>query len=218
MDGEMIRCLRCLKRGSIFAAAFICAYLINGGAAHAADFAASGSITLNGNISSLSGTFGPSTYDGNNGVISAGAFDFPQSTIQFGSGGDSQVTVTYQLVQTDTSSGQVASDGLAALTHATMKLHVIAAHTPAILWSVGTSCDFQPIDVVLDGTGAASGMDLVASGFTIPAVDASACGGHGSQLNAGLSGNQTSTKVHLEGDFTPPSDIIFADGFDLGRG
>ena len=178
----------------------------------------SGSITLNGNISSLSGTFGPSAYDGNNGTISAGAFNFPQSTIQFSPGGDQQVTVIYQVVQTNTSSGQVASDGVAALTNATMKLHVLSAHTPAILWNVRSSCDFEPIDVVLGGTGATSGIDLDASGFTIPAVDASACGDHGSQLDAGLSGNQNSMKVHLEGDFTPPPDMIFADGFDPVRG
>ena len=87
-----------------------------------------------------------------------------------------------------------------------------------LLPSCGT-CDFEPIDVgVLGGTGAASGLDLGASGFTIPPVDAGACGGHGSQLDAGLAGNQTSLQLQLAGDFTPPvaSDKIFADGFEPG--
>jgi hypothetical protein len=184
------------------------------GAVHAADFPLSGVFTFNGVDSALSGTFGPSTYNASSGGITAGAFNVPSATLQFASGADSQVTVHYQITQTNTSSGQVADDGVAVLTSATLMLHVIDAHTQAMLWSVGSTCDFGPFVLALAGTGAVSGLDLGANGFTIPAVSTSACGGHGDPLSSGIAGDQSRTQLLLAGDFTPPLDKLFADGFD----
>jgi hypothetical protein len=195
--------------------ASICISAVDPGIARAAaDFQVSGVFTFNGTDSTLSGTFGPSAYSNASGVLTAGAFNFPSAMLQFGPGGDAQYTVHYQLVQTNTSNGQVAGDGVAAMTNSTMKLHVIDAHTPAILWDVGSNCDFGPFNVLPAGMGTGSGLDLHASGITILPLDASACGGHGAQLSTGIAGTDNRTQLLLAGDFSPPPDKIFSDSFD----
>jgi len=186
--------------------------------AHATNFAVSGTITVNGNPGALpdGGTFGNSTYNATTGALSSGKFTFPQATTSFPSQ-IGTVTVTYQLSQTNSSTGQVASDGVAALTQAHLKLQVVSASIGVIPIGIGT-CVFQPIDVDLAGTGAASGLDLSDEGFTIPQVASSDCGGYGDQINAGVAGSNNSLAMHVAGNFTPPpeSDIIFANGFDGG--
>lgn len=190
----------------------------------AAQFPVSGTITVSGNPGALpnGGTFGDSTYDSTTGAISTGKFTFPQSTTMFHSNAlGADITVTYQLSQTDTSSGHVASDGVAALTRATLKLQAISAVIGFIPVTLGT-CVFQPIVIDLTGTGAASGLDLDDTAFTIPPVGTSDCAGYGTQINAGIAGTNNSIAVHMVGDFTPPSgatDTIFKDGFDpVNRG
>lgn len=198
-------------RASI-ALALLCALPI----AHATNFDVTGTITVNGNPGPLpaGGTFGDSTYDTATGALSAGKFTFPQATTTFPSQAGT-VTVTYVLSQTNVSTGQVAGDGVAALTQAALKLQVVSASIGVIPIGIGT-CVFQPINVDLAGVGAASGLDLDASGFTIPAVASTDCGGYGGQINPGVAGSNNSMQTHLAGDFTPPSqsDTIFANGFD----
>jgi|GEM_PF-1274912 len=192
--------------------------------AQAANFAVSGTISVNGNPGALpsGGTFGDSTYDGATGALSAGKFTFPQSTATFHSealGAD--VTVTYQISQTNTSTGLVAQDGVAALTQAHLKLQAISAFIGFIPISFDDTCVFDPIDVDLAGTGSASGLDLNADGFEIPTVAPSACNNLGSQVNEGLTGSNNSLTIHIAGDFTPPTpddDTIFADGFEASAG
>jgi hypothetical protein len=122
------------------------------------------------------------------------------------------VSVTYQLSQTNTSSGQVAGDGLAALSPSTMRLEILSVALPVNV----LPCVFEPIDVVLDGSGSGSGLVLADSTFTIPAVAPTACGGYGDQINDGIAGSDNSMQIVIAGDFTPPDnlDLIFADGFD----
>jgi hypothetical protein len=200
-------------RGVAFALALMCV----AANAHATNYPVSGTITVNANPATLpdGGTFGDSSYDTQTGVISVGKFTFPQATITFPSQ-IGTVTATYQLTQTNTSTGQVAGDGVAALTQAVLKLQVVSASIGVIPIGVGT-CIFQPLDVDLAGTGAAAGLDLSDAAFTIPTVGASDCGGFGNQINAGIAGSNNSLQMHFAGDFTPPSgsDIIFADGFEL---
>jgi hypothetical protein len=191
--------------------------------AQAANFPVTGTITVNGNPGALpsGGTFGNSSYDASTGDIAVGKFTFPQATTTFHSDAlGADVTVTYQLSQTNTSSGQVAGDGVAALTQAQLKLQAISALVGFIPISFGNTCIFQPVNVDLTGIGALTGLDLVDDSFTIAAVGASDCGGYGSQVNAGIAGSNNSIQVHLAGDFTPPSpnDTIFENGFDPAAG
>ncbi|MEO5625596.1 MAG: hypothetical protein ABIQ70_06290 [Dokdonella sp.] len=189
------------------------------GHAKATNFPVSGTITVNGNPGVLpdGGTFGDSSYNATTGDIASGLFTFPQSTTTFHSdtlGVD--ITVTYQLSQTNASTGQVANDGVAALTQAQLKLKAISAVVGFVPIAFGNTCIFQPINVDLDGTGAASGLDLAQSGFTIPQVGATDCGGYGSQVNSGIAGSSNSIQMQMAGDFTPPpaNDTIFANGFE----
>lgn len=188
------------------------------GAASAANFPVSGTITVNGNAGALpsGGTFGPSSYDGVTGAISSGQFTFPQSELDFNSQ-FGPVTVTYQLSQTNTSNGQVASDGTAALSQVILKLEVLLVTINSVPVSTGNgTCIFQPIDLDLAGTGSASGLDLTDPVFTIPPVGATDCGAFSSQINDNIAGNNNSAVMHLAGDFTPPpnDDTIFKNGFD----
>lgn len=183
--------------------------------ANPVDFPVTGSITVNGNARALpsGGVFGPSSYDNGTGVIATGAFTFPQSTTSFNSVAGT-VVVTYLLSQTNTSSGQVATDGIAALSATTLKLQVIAATVGVIPIDVGT-CVFAPIDLVLDGTGSAAGLDLADSSFVIPQVGPTDCGTYGSEINNAIAGSNNSMQIHLAGDFAPPvNDTIFVNGFD----
>jgi hypothetical protein len=196
------------------------ALCLGSSSASAVNFPVSGTITVNGNAGALpaGGVFGPSSYDAASGAIALGAFSFPQATTSFSST-LGLVVVTYQLSQTNMSSGQVASDGVAALTDATMKLQVIHVTISGIPVPVGT-CVFQPIDVALTGTGSAAGLDLSDSGFVIPPVAPTDCGGYGNDINNAIAGSNNSIQMHLAGDFTPPaaSDTIFANGFDPAGG
>jgi hypothetical protein len=198
-----------------FALALLCALPI----AHATNFAVTGTISVNGNPGTLpsGGTFGDSTYNATTGALSAGKFTFPQATTTFHS--DSlgvDVTVNYQLSQTNTSTGQVASDGVAALTQATLKLQIVSAFAAGVVPIPVGTCIFQPIDIDLAGTGSAVGLDLSDASFTIPTVASTDCGGNGDQINAGVAGSNNSMQVHIAGNFTPPpeDDTIFVNGFD----
>jgi hypothetical protein len=192
-------------------------------AAQASNFAVTGTISVNGTPGALpsGGTFGNSTYDTATGAISSGKFTFPQSSTTFHSdtlGAD--VTVTYQLTQTNTSSGQVATDGVAALTGSTLQLQIVSALIAGVIpIGVGT-CIFQPIPVDLAGTGSAGGLDLSDSSFTIPTVGPTDCGGYGDQINTGVAGSNNSMEIHIAGNFTPPpeDDTIFENGFDAAAG
>ncbi len=181
------------------------------------DYPVTGTITVNGSAGALpaGGEFTGTSYDAASGAIAAGVFVFPVATINFQSP-LGPVTATYRLSQTNTSNGQVAADGLAALGSAAMKLQILSAALGGVIpIDVGT-CIFEPIDVVLDGTGSASGLALGDSSFTVPTVASSDCGGNGDQINGGIAGSDNSMQIVIAGDFTPPDnlDLIFADGFD----
>ena len=168
-------------------------------------------------IALLASPLGNSTYNTTTGALSSGKFTFPQATTTFHSDSlGADVTVTYQLTQTNTSSGQVATDGVAALTPATLKLQIVSALIAGVIpIGVGT-CVFQPITLDLAGTGAAAGLDLSDGSFTIPTVASTDCGGYGDQINTGVAGSNNSMQVHIAGNFTPPpeDDTIFVNGFD----
>lgn len=201
-----------------FALLLLCALPI----AQATNFPVSGAITVNGNPGALpaGGVFGDSTYNVATGDISVGTFTFPQATTTFHSDSlGADVTVTYQLSQTNSSTGLVATDGTAALTQATLKLQAISALVGFIPVSFGNSCIFQPIDVDLAGTGAASGLALSDDAFTIPQVAPTDCAGYGNQVNSGIAGSNNSIQMQMAGDFTPPTnDTIFANGFESPGG
>lgn len=185
-------------------------------AAGAVDYPLTGTISVNGQAGALpaGGTFAGSDYDAASGAIAAGRFTFPQATTIYASP-LGPVTVTYQLSQTGESSGQVAADGVAALTPAILRLQVISASSPLGPISVGT-CVLEPIEVALGGNGSATGLDLSDAGFTIPPVGAADCGGFGSQINQAIAGDDNAIELHVAGDFTPPGgdDTIFHDGFE----
>lgn len=182
------------------------------------DYPVSGSITVNGTTGPLpsGGEFVGSSYDGATGEIGAGAFEFPDATIDFDSP-LGPVTATYRLSQINTSTGQVASDGIAGLTAASMRLQVLSAVVGGIVPIPIGTCVFEPIVFVLDGTGSGMGLDLADPIFTIPEVESSACGGNGDAINDGIAGSSNSIELQIDGDFTPPTeviDLIFEDGFD----
>jgi hypothetical protein len=199
-------------RGALFGACMLAPAL-----AAATDFPVTGTISVNGNLGDLPAgvSFGPSDYDAETGAISAATFTFPPSTASFNSQFGT-VVVHYQLTQTNTSDGQVAGDGTAALSMADMQLSVVSVTISGFPVDVGT-CVLQPLELSLDGSASAAGLDLADPAFTIPEVGASDCGGYGSQINDAIAGSNNSIALHLAGDFTPPqdTDTIFANGFDL---
>ncbi len=185
------------------------------------DYPVSGTITVNGTAGALpaGGRFGGSSYDPATGAIAAGAFEFPNATIQFDSPVGT-VAATYALTQTNLSTGLVAVDGVAALTLASMRLEILSAQVVGpfpIPIPVGNDCVFEPIEFELDGTASASGLALADAAFTIPLIEPTACGGNGDAINDGIAGGSNSIALQIAGDFTPPSgtvDLVFADGFD----
>ena len=181
--------------------------------ARATNFPVSGTITVNGNAGSLpsGGTFGDSAYDSATGSLSVGHFTFPQSSVTFPLSGFGNVTVTYQLTQTNTSTALVANDGTAAMTQVVTQLAIVSTTLPLSV----TPCRFGPIALDLAGSGSSAGLDLEDRAFTVPPTTDS-CGGFAGQINPQLAGSNNSIAPHLDGDFTPPADNdkIFIDGFD----
>lgn len=206
-------------RGAVFLPALL---VLTAGVAGAADFPASGTITVNDNSGALpaGGKFAGSSYDSTSGAIAPGQFVFPAATITFPTSLGT-VVARYKLSQLNTSSGQVAQDGVAALTVASMKLQILSATLGGVIpINVGT-CVFAPIDVLLDGIGAASGLDLASPEFKIPPVGSSDCGGYGDQINDAIATSHNTMQIQIAGDFTPPAsddDTIFKSGFDPARG
>ena len=185
--------------------------------AMAINFPVTGTLTVNASPGVLppGGTFGDSNYNLATGVLSAGQFTLPQGTVAFASQ-LGPIVVTYQLSQTNTSTGQVDSAGIAALTQATMQLAVLSATLGGIPIGVGT-CVFEPIDLFLVGIGSAAGLDVTDPAFTIPPVATADCGGYGAQINAAVAGSNNAITLHLADDFTPPPgdpDRVFGDGFE----
>lgn len=207
-----------MRFGARRAAAILLALALTGSpqVGAAVDFPLSGTISVGGDSGALpsGGAFTGSGYDPASGAVAPGTFVFPQATTTYDSP-LGPVVVTYRLGQTGQSSGQVAPDGVAALTPSTLRLQVISASSPLGPINVGT-CVFEPIDVVLAGTGSPAGLALSDPGFTIPPVGAADCGGFGSQINQAIAGDDNAIDLQMAGDFTPPpdNDTIFADGFD----
>lgn len=173
----------------------------------------SGTVTINGSSAALptGGTFGNSTYDGGTGYLSAGKFAFPEATID-----TDGTTITYQLVQTDTSSALVGSGGNVGFTTANMKLSIISALYNGFPVPV-SPCTFSPIVWdSLGGTASGTGMQISNGNFEVPPTT-DACGGLKDQINEALIGNENSISMTIDGNFTPPAqdDRIFASGFEL---
>ena len=210
------RCLRAhaARRAAVWLAVVL---VFAAGNAFAANFPVTGALTINGSPGALpsGGTFGDCVYNPATGALSAGKFTLPQGTVSFASQ-FGPIVVTYQLSQTNTSTGQVDSAGMATLTQAAMQLTILSAHLNSIPISVGT-CVFEPIDLFLVGTGSVAGLDVTDPAFTIPAVAASDCGGYGAQINGAVAGSNNAIALHLAGDFSPPSDapdLVFEDSFE----
>jgi hypothetical protein len=188
--------------------------------AMATDFPISGTLSANGNSGALpdGGTFAGSSYDATSGAIGTGAFTFPQGTISTSSP-LGPIVVQYVLSQTNTSTGTVAADGVAALTTASISLLVVSVSTVFGPIDIGT-CVLAPIDIELTGTASVTGADLTDTGFTIPEVASSDCGGYGDEINSAVAGSDTAIEVLMAGDFTPPGgdDTIFTNGFERPAG
>ncbi|MBN8728066.1 MAG: hypothetical protein J0H15_10250 [Xanthomonadales bacterium] len=187
--------------------------------AAAMQFPVSGTVTVNEVPATLpaGGSFGDSTYDASSGILSAGRFTLPPGSVTFDSP-LGPVVATYQLGQSNTSTGEVDADGIAVLTPVAMRLEIVSAFLGGIIPIDVGQCVFEPITLYLVGTGAASGLDVSDPAFTIPPVAASACAGYGEQINAAVAGSSNAMDLHLQGDFTPPPDedpgLIFQNGFD----
>ena len=182
------------------------------GHAAAADYSVVGSATFNGNASVLDdGLFLGASYATATGAIGAGTFKFQDATV-----GDGVTELTYQLDQDVASAGQVGADGLAALADASLRLTVVDMTYNGSPRVVGSDCVFEPIHIVLDGSGSQGGLDLSASGFTVEAIDGNACNGFAGTINALLAGNANSITLRIDGDFAPPG-TIFVAGFESVR-
>jgi hypothetical protein len=187
-------------------------------AVQAANFAVTGTVTFNGNSGALpgGGTFGNSTYDTATGALSNGKFIFPQATTTVPVSGFGNVDVTYQLSQTNTSTAQIASDGVAAMSLVQAKLEIVLTSLPVSI----TPCVFQLIPLDFAGTGSATGLDLADAAFTIPPAPVGNCGLARDQINNAIAGSNNSMQIHIAGNFTPPpeDDTIFKNGFDPAAG
>ncbi|WP_395682757.1 hypothetical protein [Dokdonella sp.] len=183
-----------------------------GPAVAATDYAVSGSATFNGNASALGdGQFLGSSYTSATGVIGAGTFKFQGASV-----GNAGTSLTYHLDQSIASAGQVGADGLAALADASMRLTVVGLTLSGTPRAVGTDCVFEPIHIVLDGNGSASGLELSATGFSIAPIDPNACNGFATAINNLIAGNANSIALRVEGNFSPPG-TIFTAGFESVR-
>lgn len=202
-----------MHKSMFVAAASFAAALAFAAPAHATVFPVTGTITVNGSAGNLpNGTFANPIYDPATGTLTAGVFAFPQSSTTINVNGFGDVTVTYQLSQTNTSTALVASDGTAAMTQVDAKIEIISTSLPISV----VPCRFGPIPLDLAGTASATGLDLEDRSFTVPPTTDN-CGGFKSQINSQLAGSNNSIAPHLDGDFTPPSadnDKIFINGFD----
>ncbi|MCK9540001.1 hypothetical protein [Dokdonella sp.] len=190
-----------------------------GGSALATDYPVTSQVTINGIAFDLptGGTFGDSTYDTDTGSLSAGQFTLPQGEVSFDSD-VGQIVATYRLSQTNTSTGQVGTDGIASLSQATMKLQILSALVGGLVPIPIGTCVFEPIDLFLVGTASSSEMVVSDPAFSVPPVAATDCGGYGDQINALIVGSANAIEFHLAGDFTPPAavdpDVIFQNGFE----
>lgn len=186
------------------------------GLAQAIDFPVTGTVTVNGAPGELpsGGTFANSSYAPTSGLIGAGTFTFPITTETTVSDGITFV-LKYQMIQTDTSNGAVAPDGVAALSAATFKLKVISITASGFPLPIGV-CEIQPIAVDLAGTASAIGLNLSDAQFDIPQVPVGQCGSFRDSFNDAFFGGNNSMTIQLTGDFTPPStgDLIFRNGFE----
>lgn len=193
-------------------AGWLLAACMIGQAAAATDYNVAGSVTFDGNVSVLDdGLFLGSSYATATGAIGAGAFKFQGATV-----GDGVTELTYQLDQDVASAGQVGSDGLAALSDASLRLTVVDMTYNGSPRVVGTDCVFQPIHIVLDGNASVGGLELSASGFVIAPIDGDACNGFAGSINTLLAGNANSITLRIAGNFAPPG-TIFAAGFESTR-
>lgn len=185
--------------------------------AAAVDFPVAGSAVIGGNLGGLpaGGLFAGSAYDAATGAIAAGTFAFPVTTSTTTAQGTT-IVVTWQLGQVDTSAGQVASDGVAALSTASMKLAVLSATAGGFPLPLGP-CEFQPILLDLAGSGSATGLVLSDEQFDIPPAAIGQCGSLRDQINGAFAGGDNRIDLLVSGDFTPPAgdDAVFADGFEL---
>ncbi len=180
-------------------------------AAAATDFTVTGSISINGNTGALpDGTFLGSSYDPITGAIGAGTFKFPVTTVSQGAN-----SLTYQLSQTNSSTGLVDGSGVAALSNAAFSVRLINGTYNGFPVTFGASCIFAPINMALTGTATATGLDLAESGFTIPQTTDN-CNNFAALMNPAVSGSSNAIQLHIDGDFAPP-DTIFADGFESPR-
>lgn len=181
------------------------------GNARASDFPVSGTISINGNTGVLpDGTFMGSSYDATTGAIGTGTFQFSVTTVSHGGN-----SLTYQLSQTNTSTGVVDGSGAAAMSNAAFSVRLINGTYNELPVTFGASCNFAPISIAFTGTASATGLDLAGSGFRIPQTTDN-CNGFAGLVNPAIGGSNNSIQLHIDGDFTPP-DTIFADGFESPR-
>lgn len=154
--------------------------------------------------------FGDSSYAPTTGILSDGKFTFPQATFTTTTGaGD--VTVTYQVFQTNTATAAVDAFGNAAFTTVNLKFHISAVTLDGAPTGVGNNCDFGPIVLdSLDGSADANGMSVSQSGVTIPQTTG-ACGSFTPVINNLVAGGTAAVDLTLDGDFLR---WIFADGFE----
>lgn len=185
-------------------------------ASMAVDFPVTGSVSIGGSPGGLpaGSFFAGSDYDAATGAVAAGAFTFPETTSTANAQGVT-ITVTWQLSQTGTSTGQVAPDGVAALSTASMRLVVLSATASGFPLPLGP-CEFQPILLDLAGTGSAAGLVLSDEQFDIPPAAIGQCGSLRDSINDAFAGGDNRIDLVVSGDFTPPAgdDVIFADGFE----
>lgn len=205
--------------GRLCGAPFALVLLMGSSAANlalATDFPVTGSIIVNGEQGELppNGVFAHSGYDPGDGLIDAGTFTFPVTTETSVSDGIVFV-LKYQMIQTDSSNGAVATDGVAALSTATFKLTILSITAGGVPIPIG-QCTIEPIAVDLAGTASAEGLDLADEQFDIPEVPPGQCGSFRGSLNDAFFGPNNSMNLLLAGDFTPPpkTDLIFKNGFD----
>lgn len=186
--------------------------------AAAVDFPVTGVVTMNGHAATLpnGSVFAGSAYNPTTGIISAGKFVVPEGSETFATT-FGEIDVTYDLEQTNTSSGLVASDGTAAFTTATFTFTITSMTFNGSPVDLGT-CTYGPFDADLVGIASSTVLSAEDTNVSIaPVSGATDCGGPTFQsvFNQFLAGTG-SVQLELAGNFTPPpdDDLIFKDGFD----
>lgn len=186
--------------------------MASGAAISIESFPVSGTITIHGQPAAVGddAAFIAEPFDASDGTLGPGAFVVPEHSWSAGTP-LGLLTVTYELVQTNTSTAPVAPDTSVSLTEVSMRLDILHAELNGSSLGLG-NCSAGPVTLQFVGAVETKGMATHDEQFDIPSF--SGCGTYGSMLNL-LADSDNAAYLFIGGHFMPTSaNVIFIDWFE----